>query len=100
MTVASFDPYGTLGVSPNATQDEIKSAYRKLAKKLHPDLNPGNKQAEAKFKNVNKAYDLVGTPEARGKFDRGETTEQQEEAFRNQQSRRGRSHGGPFYQDT
>lgn len=96
----AFDPYSTLGVTASATQDEIKSAYRKLAKKLHPDLNPGNKKAETQFKDVNKAYDLIGTPESRGKFDRGETTEQQEEAFRNQQNRRGRSRGGPFYQET
>jgi DnaJ-class molecular chaperone len=96
----AFDPYSTLGVSAKATQDEIKSAYRKLAKKLHPDLNPGNKKAETQFKDVNKAYDLIGTPENRGKYDRGETTEQQEEAFRNHQSRRGRSRGGPFYQET
>ncbi len=92
--MASFDPYSTLGVSTTATQNEIKSAYRKLAKKLHPDLNPGNKQAEAKFKDVNKAYDLIGIPENRGKYDRGETTEQQEEAFR------GRQRGGPFYHES
>jgi len=91
--MASFDPYGILGVASTATQDEIKSAYRKLAKKLHPDLNPGNKKAEAQFKDVNKAYDAIGTPEARAKFDRGETPEQQEEAFRNRRS-------GPFYQET
>jgi DnaJ-class molecular chaperone len=96
--VASFDPYGTLGVSTKATQDEIKSAYRKLAKKLHPDLNPGNKQAESKFKDVNKAYDLIGTPESRGKFDRGETTEQQEQGYGAPRTRRQR--GGPFYQET
>lgn len=89
----AFDPYSTLGVSTKASQDEIKAAYRKLAKKLHPDLNPGNKSAEAQFKDVNRAYDLVGTPENRGKYDRGET-EQQEEAFR------GRSRGGPFYKET
>jgi DnaJ-class molecular chaperone len=80
--MASFDPYSTLGVSKTSTQDEIKAAYRKLAKKLHPDLNPGNKEAESKFKGVNRAYELIGTPEAKLKFDRGETQEQQEEAYR------------------
>lgn len=68
----SDNPYEVLGVKPNATQDEIQSAYRKLAKKLHPDLNPGNARAEEKFKQVGAAYGLLGDPEKRGKFDRGE----------------------------
>jgi DnaJ-class molecular chaperone len=68
----SDDPYEVLGVKRDATQDEIRAAYRKLAKKLHPDLNPGNKQAEEKFKQVSVAYDLLGDAEKRGRFDRGE----------------------------
>ncbi len=68
----SDDPYAVLGVKREATQDEIRAAYRKLAKKLHPDLNPGDKQAEEKFKQVSVAYDLLGDPEKRGRFDRGE----------------------------
>ena len=68
----SEDPYAILGVKREATQDEIRSAYRQLAKKLHPDLNPGDKQAEEKFKQVAAAYDLLGDPEKRGRFDRGE----------------------------
>ena len=68
----SEDPYAILGVKREATQDEIRSAYRQLAKKLHPDLNPGDKQAEEKFKQVSVAYDLLGDPEKRGRFDRGE----------------------------
>ena len=56
----SEDPYAVLGVKPEATQDEIRKAYRTLAKKLHPDLNPGDRQAEEKFKQVSAAYDLVG----------------------------------------
>ena len=68
----SEDPYAILGVKREATQDEIRSAYRALAKKLHPDLNPGDKQAEEKFKQVAAAYDLLGDAEKRGRFDRGE----------------------------
>ncbi|HEY8279268.1 MAG TPA: DnaJ C-terminal domain-containing protein [Bdellovibrionota bacterium] len=67
-----LDPYQQLGVSRTASQDEIKNAYRKLAKKFHPDRNPGNKQAEHRFKDINQAYEIVGTPENRAKFDKGE----------------------------
>jgi DnaJ-class molecular chaperone len=66
------DPYTTLGVKKDATQNDIQKAYRRLAKKLHPDLNPGNKIAEDKFKEVSAAYDLLGDPEKRARFDRGE----------------------------
>jgi DnaJ-class molecular chaperone len=69
------DPYSTLGVSKTATQDEIKSAYRSLAKKFHPDLNPGNKEREARFKDISAAYEKIGDAESRAKFDRGETEE-------------------------
>ncbi|HEY6703506.1 MAG TPA: DnaJ domain-containing protein, partial [Xanthobacteraceae bacterium] len=68
----SEDPYAVLGVKPEATQDEIRKAYRQLAKKLHPDLNPGDKQAEEKFKQVSAAYDLLGDADKRGRYDRGE----------------------------
>jgi DnaJ-class molecular chaperone len=68
----AIDPYQVLGVKKNASQDDIQQAYRKLAKKHHPDLNPGNKQAEEKFKDIGTAYDILGDPEKRARFDRGE----------------------------
>ena len=70
------DPYHVLGLTKDADQEAIKKSYRKLAKKYHPDLNPGNKDAEKKFKDVSHAFDLIGTPEARAKFDRGEVEEE------------------------
>jgi DnaJ-class molecular chaperone len=66
------DPYRTLGVKRDASQEDIQKAYRRLAKKLHPDLNPGNKKAEEEFKDVSAAYDLLGDPDKRKRFDRGE----------------------------
>jgi len=66
------DPYMTLGVKKDASQEDIQKAYRKLAKKLHPDLNPGNKKAEEQFKEVASAYDLLGDADKRARFDRGE----------------------------
>ena len=66
------DPYSILGVSKSASQDEIKSAYRKLAKKYHPDLNQGSDSVEKRFKEVSAAYDILGDPDKRKRYDRGE----------------------------
>ena len=66
------DPYEALGVEKTASADDIRKAYRRLAKKLHPDLNPGNKQAEEQFKEVSGAYDLLSDADKRARFDRGE----------------------------
>lgn len=63
------DYYQLLGVPRNADEKDIKSAYRKLARKYHPDVNPGDKAAEAKFKEVSEAYDVVGDPEKRKLYD-------------------------------
>ena len=66
------DPYEILGVAKTASADDIQKAYRKLAKKLHPDLNPGDKRAEEQFKEVTAANDLLSDPEKRRRYDAGE----------------------------
>ncbi len=66
------DPYSVLGVPRTASEDDIRKAFRQLAKKHHPDLNPGDKAAEAKFKEVSQANDLLSDPEKRRRFDAGE----------------------------
>jgi DnaJ-class molecular chaperone len=76
----SDDPYETLGVARGASQAEIRAAYRKLAKQHHPDLNPGNKAAEARFKAVSAANELLSDPDKRGRFDRGEIDASGQEA--------------------
>jgi DnaJ-class molecular chaperone len=64
------DPYEVLGVSRNATPDEIQKAYRKLSKKYHPDRNPGDKQAENAYKEVQQAYEILSDPQKRAAYDR------------------------------
>src|SRR4051794_39139059 len=63
------DYYSTLGVAKTASEKEIKAAYRKLARKLHPDVNPGDKASESKFKEVNEANEVLGDPDKRRKYD-------------------------------
>ncbi|MFQ3573122.1 MAG: molecular chaperone DnaJ [Thermodesulfovibrionales bacterium] len=69
------DYYKILGVDKNASEEEIKKAFRKLARKYHPDLNPGNKSAEEKFKEINEAYAVLSDSKKRAEYDRGETTD-------------------------
>jgi DnaJ-class molecular chaperone len=76
------DPYKELGVARGASADEIKKAFRKLAKELHPDKNPGDKTAEERFKRITAAFDLLGDTEKRGKYDRGEIDADGREQFR------------------
>jgi DnaJ-class molecular chaperone len=70
--MAARNPYEVLGVKADAADSEIRTTYRKLAKQFHPDLNPGNKTAEARFKEIGGAYGIVGDKEKRARFDKGE----------------------------
>lgn len=94
------DPYTVLGVARNASDADIKKTYRKLAKKLHPDLNPGDKKVEQQFKEVTAAYDMLSDPEKRARFDRGEIdaagAERAARHYQRQQSAAGA--GGPWGQ--
>ena len=86
------DYYKTLGVDRKAGEEEIKRAYRKLAMKYHPDRNPGNKQSEEKFKEINEAYQVLSDPQKRGRYDQlGETY--------NQYQQHGGSPGGFNWED-
>ena len=87
------DPYKELGVSRGASADEIKKAFRKLAKELHPDKNPGNTAADERFKRITAAFDLLGDKEKRAKFDRGEIDADGREQFRGFGG--GQARGGP-----
>src|SRR5215475_14511427 len=68
-TASKHDYYETLGVGRKASTDDIRKAYRKLARKYHPDLNPGDKSAEDRFKNVQEAYDVLSDPKKRTMYD-------------------------------
>ena len=63
------DYYEVLGLSKGASEEELKKAYRKLAKKYHPDVNPGDKDAESKFKEINEAYAVLSDPEKKARYD-------------------------------
>lgn len=95
------NPYEVLGVSQSASAADVQSAYRKLAKKLHPDLNPGDKGAEEKFKEVAGAYDLLSDAEKRKRFDAGEIDESGAERPQHAYYRDyAHSDGGHPYMDT
>ena len=80
------DPYQVLGVSPNASEDEIRQAYRRLAKQYHPDLNPGDKTAAQKMNEINEAYDLLKNPQAYQAYRQQQQQNAYQQAYRQQQS--------------
>lgn len=90
------DPYKELGVARTATQAEIRKAFHKLAKQLHPDANPGDAQAEERFKRVSAAFDLLSDPEKRARYDRGEIDADGREQFPGFGGRAGPRPGGGF----
>jgi len=87
------DPYKELGVARGASADEVKKAFRKLAKELHPDKNPGDKVSEERFKRITAAFDLLGDAEKRAKYDRGEIDADGREQYRAPPGGGGRSGG-------
>jgi DnaJ-class molecular chaperone len=91
------DYYATLGVSKTASDKEIKQAFRKLARKHHPDVNPGDKAAEARFKEINEAYEVLGDPDKRKKYDElGANWRMYEQAQQQGQGWPGGAAGGGF----
>ena len=92
-----IDYYKTLGIDKTATQDDIKKAYRKLARKYHPDMNPNDKTAEQKFKEINEANEVLSNPENRAKYDKyGEHWKYGEEYEKAQQQQRSQGGFGGF----
>src|ERR1700679_343297 len=90
-----IDYYKVLGINKNATADEIKAAYRKLARKHHPDLNPNDKEANKKFQQINEANEVLGDAEKRKKYDQYGKDCAHEDAFEQaRQQRGGVPHGG------
>ena len=93
--MAFIDYYKILGIDKTATDAEVKKAYRKLARKYHPDLNPNDKEAEQKFKEVNEANEVLSHPENRKKYDQyGENWQHSEEFEKQRQQQQSRSRGG------
>src|ERR1044072_3315226 len=89
-----IDYYKALGVDKNATQEDIKKAYRMLARKLHPDLNPNDKEAHKKFQQINEANEVLSDPEKRKKYDRYGKDWQHAEQFENARQQRRRPFAG------
>ena len=88
------DPYEVLGVDRSASEKDIKSAFRKMAKKFHPDQNPDNPKAKERFAEANSAYEIIGDKKKRGQFDRGEIDNEGKEKFAGFSGQPGQ--GNPF----
>lgn len=97
ISVSANDPYVTLGVSRSAADDEIRRAFRKLAKELHPDLHPNDSSAADRFKRVSAAYDILGDPPKRRQYDNGEIDASGEprRGFRQPHANAGNAYAGP-----
>src|ERR1700743_2256478 len=94
-----IDYYKILGINKTATQDEIRTAYRKLARKHHPDLNPNDKEANKKFQQINEANEVLSDPEKRTKYDQYGKDWQHAEAYekaRQEAGSRSAAGGNPF----
>jgi len=98
--MAFIDYYKILGVSKNATESEIKKAYRKLARKHHPDLNPNDKVAERKFKEINEANEVLSNPENRKKYDKYGKDWQHADAFEKAEKQQRQYRSANQYQST
>src|SRR5207249_12099655 len=92
------DYYDVLGLKRGASQKEIKQAYRKLARKHHPDVNPGDKGAEERFKEINSAYEVLSDAEKRNKYDRYGERWEMAEAFEKARAQQGAGGGSQAYQ--
>src|SRR3990170_279484 len=92
------DYYEVLGLPRSASEKELKQAYRRLARKYHPDVNPGDAQAEARFKEINSAYEVLSDPDKRKKYDRYGERWEQADAF--EQARRAGGAGGTWFTQT
>ncbi|MBC7565714.1 MAG: DnaJ domain-containing protein, partial [Pedobacter sp.] len=88
-----IDYYKILDVPKSASAAVIKSAYRKLARKYHPDLNPGNKESEKKFKEINEANEVLSDPEKRKKYDQHGNDWKHAEKFEQERQQQGRASG-------